>query len=71
MQKWLFVILSRAVAMASPQIIGDIRRLVAEMVARAEATPNPWDDIICGLLQTIVGKPGDSVHENADDKAIS
>ena len=57
--KWLFSILGVALKSASPVLVRNLREMVAEMVARAEATPNPWDDIIVGLLQMIVGKPGE------------
>lgn len=59
MNKWIFTILAKAVAMASPGIIEDLRRMVDEMMKKAIQTPNPWDDIIVGLLQMIIGKPGD------------
>ena len=58
MNTWLFTILRKALDMASPAIVENLRQLVAEMVAKAEETPNPWDDVFCGLLQLIVGKPG-------------
>ena len=54
--KWLFSILGVALKSASPVLVRNLREMVAEMVARAEATPNPWDDIIVGLLQMIVGR---------------
>jgi hypothetical protein len=59
MEKWIFTILRHALQMASPKIIEDLRRLVADMMDRAEKTPNPWDDIIIGMIQMIVGKPGE------------
>ena len=59
MKEWLLTILAKAVAMASPGIIEDLRRMVDDMMNKAIQTPNPWDDIIVGLLQMIIGKPGD------------
>ena len=58
MNKWLFTILRGALDAASPEIVENLRQLVQEMVVKAKATPNPWDDVFTGLLQLIVGKPG-------------
>ncbi len=59
LSKLLLTILTKALSLATPEISEGIRQLVAEMVERAEKTPNPWDDVFCDLLQGIVGKPGD------------
>jgi len=59
MNKWLFTILRTALDLASPEIIKGIKEGVDAMVTRAKSTPNPWDDVITGLLQMIVGKPGE------------
>ena len=67
MNRWLFTILAKAIQMASPQIVGDIRRLVAEMAVRAEKTENPWDDIIVGMIQMIVGKPGEKIRAGVEN----
>ena len=64
MNKWLFIILAKAIAAASPQIVENIRQLMQEMVDKAAKTENPWDDVICELMQTIVGKPGAKVEEH-------
>lgn len=65
MNKFLLAIIARAVAAASPEILENLRQLVQEMVAKAETTENPWDDIICGMVQMLVGKPGDSMRERS------
>jgi len=57
--KLLMNVLVKSLSLATPQIGEGIRQLVEEMRVRAEATPNPWDDVFCDLLQGIVGKPGD------------
>jgi hypothetical protein len=64
--KLLFTVLTKALAMASPEICEGIRQFVQEMVERAEKTPNPWDDVFCDLLQGVVGKPG-AKRQSADD----
>ncbi len=58
MNKWLWTILRGALEKATPAILENLRQLVQEMVEKAKKTPNPWDDVFCGLLQMIVGKPG-------------
>ena len=58
MNKFLLMIISQALGAASPAIVASIRQMVQDMVERAAETENPWDDLICGLLQTLVGKPG-------------
>ncbi len=66
MNKWLLTVLTKIIAMASPEILEGVRKLVQEMVDRAAATPNPWDDIFIGLLQMLIGKPGDSKEQMND-----
>lgn len=63
MDRWLLLIIQQALAAASPRIVASLRGMVQEMVERAVETSNPWDDVVVGLLQTIVGKPGDRVEE--------
>jgi hypothetical protein len=63
MDRWIFLIIANALKHASPAIIEDLRRMVADMMTRAEATPNPYDDMFVGLLQMIVGKPGETVEK--------
>ncbi len=57
MNKWILTVLTRIIAMASPEILEGVREMVQVMVAKAAATPNPWDDIFVGLLEMLVGKP--------------
>lgn len=59
MNRFLLMLVQQALKNASPVIVSSIRQMVEEMVQRAAETPNPWDDIIVGLLQMLVGKPGD------------
>lgn len=58
MNKWILTVLTRIIAMSSPEILEAVREAVQTMVAKAAATPNPWDDIFVGLLEMLVGKPG-------------
>lgn len=67
MNKWLFTILVNALNMASPQIVEGIRTAIQAMVDHAKTTPNPWDDVLANLFQTIVGKPGASTADVDED----
>ena len=53
----LFQIVCKA---ASPEIINNFQLMVQEILDRAKATENPWDDIFAMLLQMAVGKPGET-----------
>lgn len=61
MNQWLFIILGKAIECASPAIVENLRQLVQEMVDKAAKTDSPWDDVLCGLVQMVVGKPGSKV----------
>ena len=64
MQNFILMLLMKAIGSASPNIIGVLRKQVDDMVKRAAETPNPWDDIVAGLIQQIVGKPGEVDPDN-------
>jgi len=64
--KFLFDILMKTFAVASPEIMEGIRNGVADMVKRADETANPWDDFAVGLLQMIVGKPKEPIADPDD-----
>lgn len=57
MNKWLLLMLRQALKLASPAILDNLREMVQDMCEKAEKTENPWDDILCDFLQTIVGTP--------------
>ncbi len=64
MNKFIVLVIMKALAAASPQIVQSLRQAVQEMVDRAHKTENPWDDVATELLQTIIGKPGGIVDED-------
>jgi hypothetical protein len=66
MNKWLFTLLAQIVGQVTPQILADLREAVEAMVQKAEKTPNPFDNIFTGMLQMIVGKPGDKAEIKND-----
>lgn len=64
MQDLLFKVLTMFLSVASPQIVQTIRVAVNDLVIKAAATDNPWDDMFAGLLQGIVGKPDPDPNKN-------
>jgi hypothetical protein len=57
MSKWLIPLIQQFIVMMSPHLIAEIQKSVNEWVQKAKETENPWDDILPGLLQAIIGKP--------------
>ena len=57
MNKWILTVLTRVIAMVSPEILEGIRDQVQIMMKKADLTANPWDNIFVGLLEMLVGKP--------------
>ncbi len=66
MNKFLLTVLTKIIAMASPEILEGVRQMIQQMVEKAAATPNPWDDIFVGMLQMLVGKPGATTEQLND-----
>lgn len=42
---------------ATPEIIEQIRQLVADFKVKTDETANPYDDMLADFMQAIVGKP--------------
>jgi len=63
MDKWKLRIINLVAAAASPAIVEGLRVAVQEWVVKAETTPNPWDDILVGIIQMLIGKPGDPLKK--------
>ena len=61
-QKFLWTMLGNCMSAATPEIVENIRRAIDQMVQKAKLTPNPWDDMLAGLLQNIVGQPKEPVE---------
>lgn len=66
MNKWLLQVLAKILTMATPEIIEDIRVMIEGLAVRAAETANPWDDIFVGMLQMLIGKPGDKTEQLND-----
>lgn len=54
MDKWLVTLLKQIITQLSPQIRGSIEKFVKDLEAEVKKTPNPWDDILVGLLKLVL-----------------
>lgn len=54
MNKWILQIITMVVGVASPEIRTGVLQLLNKLEEQAKKTPNPWDDILVGLLKTIM-----------------
>jgi len=54
MNKWIFRLVTLIVSVASPEL----RKLIGDMLnnleQQAKKTSNPWDDMLVGLLKTLM-----------------
>ena len=57
MNKWLLRIIALVIPQVSPQIRDGLCSLLNELEAKAKETKNPWDDILIGLVKTILDCP--------------
>lgn len=67
MSKWLMIIFAKALELGTPSMVANLREFVDKQFADAKETVNPFDDILWGTLQVIVGKPGDVVSGNSQE----
>jgi len=65
MKDILLKMLPTLVTLLSPHLLEMVREVVAKGLADAKDTTNPFDDILFGVLQFIVGKPGDPAPKEA------
>jgi len=54
MNEWILRIITMVVGVVSPEIRTGANQLLDDLEAKAKKTPNPWDDILVGLLKTIM-----------------
>jgi len=57
MNKWLLRIIELVLAQASPEIRKMVCNALDAAAVKAAETNNPWDDVLIGLIQTIVNCP--------------
>lgn len=54
MESWILRMIILVVGAASPEIRENVKTWVADLAEKAKATPNPMDDILVGLLKTLL-----------------
>jgi hypothetical protein len=53
----LVPLLGQLIKLVSPAIMAELGALATQLYLKAMATPNPWDDMLCGFLLDILGIP--------------
>ena len=54
MNKWLLQLITMVVTVMSPELRKGLDDVLNDLDAKAKKTANPWDDILVGLLKTIL-----------------
>jgi len=54
MESWILRMIILVVGAASPEIRANVKEWVLELAEKAKTTPNPMDDILVGLLKTLL-----------------
>lgn len=57
MNKWIWELIRLILSVASPEIRESICKLLNTMEQKAKETKNPWDDVLVGLLKTVLACP--------------
>lgn len=54
MNEWILRLITLVVGSASPELRNIIKEWVTELEKRAKATPNPFDDVLVGLIKVVL-----------------
>lgn len=54
MNAWLFRLISLVVTVMSPEIKAQLKTWLDQMREDAKKTKNPWDDLLVGLLRSLL-----------------
>lgn len=57
MSKWLWELIRLILTVASPEIREQLCIMLNTLEVKAKETKNPWDNIVVGLLKTILACP--------------
>lgn len=57
MGQFILNLIKQLLTVASPPLRAELLKFVNDYRESAKKTPNPWDDILAGLLCWIVGVP--------------
>jgi len=54
MNEWILRLITLIVSSASPELRAGITAWVKDLEAKAKQTPNPFDDVLVGLLKIVL-----------------
>lgn len=57
MSNWLLLLVQQMLSVISPEIRKAVIEFVNQLEAAAKKTDNPWDDIVVGILKTVLVIP--------------
>lgn len=57
MSKWIWELIRLVLTVASPEIREQLCIMLNTLTVKAKETKNPWDDVVVGLLKTILACP--------------
>ncbi len=59
MNEWILRLITLVVGSASPELRKIIKEWVLELEKRAKETPNPFDDVLVGLIKIVLNVKND------------
>ena len=54
MNEWIFRLIGLIVTVMSPELRKGLEDVISDLEMRAKKTANPWDDVLVGVLKTIL-----------------
>jgi len=54
MNEWILKLIGLIISVASPELRKMIETMLTNLEQQAKATKNPWDDILVGMLRTLL-----------------
>ena len=54
MNEWILRLIGLIFSVASPELRTMLEQWLAQLEAQAKKTSNPWDDILVGMLKTML-----------------
>jgi len=57
MSKWIWELIRLILSVTSPEIRAAFCAMLNDLEQKAKETKNPWDDVLVGLLKTILACP--------------
>jgi len=54
MNEWILRLITLVVTVASPELRKMLSEWLGQLEANAKKTANPWDDILVGMLKTLL-----------------